>query len=44
MQLTQLGAHAVEPPSYVNRKEYFRRIEEADGYMESLARKTGGRH
>ncbi len=40
----RFGIRAAEPPSYVSRKEYFRRIEEANSYMESLARKTGGRH
>ncbi|HEY0084053.1 MAG TPA: VWA domain-containing protein, partial [Pyrinomonadaceae bacterium] len=40
----QFGTQPAEPPSYVSRKEYFRRIEEANGYMKSLAQKTGGRH
>ena len=40
----QFGAHAAEPPRYVSRKHYFKRIEEIDGYMRDLARMTGGRH
>lgn len=31
-----------EPPRFVNRKEYFKRVEEGNRYMRDLARKTGG--
>lgn len=40
----QFGTHSAEPPRYVSREYYFKRIEEINGYMRDLARKTGGRH
>jgi Ca-activated chloride channel family protein len=40
----QFGSFAAKPPSYVNAKEYFRRITETNDYMRDLAQKTGGRH
>lgn len=35
---------AVEPPRNVDRKSYFEKIEQIDGYMKDLAQKTGGRY
>lgn len=40
----QFGAPSAEPPGYVSRKYYFKRVEEINGYMRDLALKTGGRH
>jgi len=40
----QFGTQSAEPPRYVSRKHYLQRIEEINGYMSDLARKTGGRH
>lgn len=40
----QFDTLPAEPPRYVNREDYFRRIEEINGYMRDLAQKTGGRH
>ncbi|HMG76327.1 MAG TPA: VWA domain-containing protein [Pyrinomonadaceae bacterium] len=36
--------HPAEPPRNVNRNYYFERIEERDGYVRDLTRKTGGRY
>ena len=40
----QFGTFPIEVPGYINKKYYFERIEEINGYMRNLARKTGGRH
>lgn len=40
----QFGIQPSEPPRYVGRKVYLERVEEINGYMRDLARKTGGRH
>ena len=39
----QFGSFPAEPPNYVSGKQYFKRIEEINGYMRDLAQKTGGR-
>jgi Ca-activated chloride channel family protein len=40
----QFGTFRLDVPGYVNKKPYFERIEEINGYMKDLAQKTGGRH
>lgn len=40
----KFGTDPVEPPSYVSKKSYFKRVEEIEGYMRDLAVKTGGRN
>ncbi|MCM3871402.1 MAG: VWA domain-containing protein [Pyrinomonadaceae bacterium] len=40
----QFGTFTVEPPSYVSKEVYFKRVEEINAYMRDLAKKTGGRH
>lgn len=40
----KFGTHSDDPPSYVSKKYYFKRIEEIEGYMRDLALKTGGRN
>ncbi len=40
----KFGTDPVERPSYANRKSYFKRVEEIEGYMRDLAVKTGGRN
>lgn len=40
----QFGTFPVEPPRYVSREAYFKRVEEINSYMRDLAQKTGGRH
>lgn len=40
----KFGTHSNNPPSYVSKKYYFKRIEEIESYMRDLAQKTGGRN
>lgn len=39
----KFGVPPAEPPSYVNKKQSFKLIEERKGYLRKLAQKTGGR-
>jgi Ca-activated chloride channel family protein len=40
----QFGTYDLQTPRNVSKKLYLERVEETDGYMIDLARKTGGRH